>query len=174
MNKGYVHVYTGDGKGKSTAAFGLALRAVGAGKKVYIGQFMKTGDYHEVKAILQYLPMIRLEPYGNGCLILGRPPEEADYAAARAGLEKARAALTKDRYDVVILDEINITSHLGLIQEQDVLDLIHTKPLSAELILTGRYATDKVLQQADLVTHMTEVKHYYHTDGVLARDGIER
>ena len=173
MEKGFVHVYTGNGKGKSTSAFGLALRAVGAGKKVYIGQFMKTGDYHEIKAIAQYLPMITAEAYGNGCLIYDRLPEEADFTAARTGVEKAKAALTDGGFDIVIIDEINVTAQLGLINEQDILDLIAVKPISVELILTGRYATQNVLDEADLVTEMTEVKHYY-TRGVMARDGIER
>ena len=172
--KGFIHVYTGNGKGKSTAAFGLALRAAGAGMRVYIGQFMKTGMYHEIKAFREYLPMISLEQYGNGCLI-GKEevPAEEDYAAARTGLEKARSALTGGGFDIVILDEIIVTAHLGLIGEQDILDLIGAKPEGVELILTGRYAKQSVTERADLVTEMVEVKHYYN-QGVLARDGIER
>jgi cob(I)alamin adenosyltransferase len=173
MEKGFVHVYTGNGKGKTTSALGLALRAVGAGKKVYLGQFMKSGKYHEIKAIGQHLPMITVEQYGNGCLICDRTPQADDYAAAGTGLTKAKAALLKGGYDIVILDEINVAAHLGLIREQDTLDLIDAKPPSVELILTGRYATLAVINKADLVTEMTEVKHYYAA-GVLARDGIER
>ena len=171
--KGFIHVYTGNGKGKSTAAFGLALRAAGAGMRVYIGQFMKTGDYHEIRAFREYLPMISLEQYGNGCLIGKEGPSETDYSAAREGLDKACSALCRDRFDIVIFDEIIVAAHLGLIREQDILDLIEAKPHAVELILTGRYAMQSVMEQADLVTEMSEVKHYYNK-GVLARDGIER
>ena len=173
MERGFVQVYTGNGKGKSTAAFGLALRAVGAGKRVYIGQFMKTGVYHEVRTFEQHLPMVALEQYGNGCLIGKEGPQPEDYAAAKRGLEQAKSVLTSGAFDLVIFDEIHVTADLGLISEQDVLDLIALKPLPVELVLTGRYATQRVIAQADLVTEMTEVKHYY-TSGVLARDGIER
>ena len=171
--KGYIHVYTGNGKGKSTAAFGLALRAAGAGLRVYIGQFMKTGIYHEIKAFKEYLPMISLEQYGNGCLIGKEGPGESDYAAARTGLEKARSALCGGDFDIVMFDEILVSAHLGLIRERDILDLIQAKPQAVELVLTGRYAMQSVVEQADLVTEMAEVKHYYN-QGVLARDGIER
>ena len=171
--KGYIHIYTGNGKGKSTAAFGLALRAAGAGMKVYIGQYMKTGAYNEVNTFREHLPMISLEQYGNGCLIGKEGPGDADYAAARAGLEKSRSALTGGSYDMVIFDEIIVTAHLGLIGEQDILDLIEAKPKGVELVLTGRYAKQGVTERADLVTEMVEVKHYYN-QGVLARDGIEK
>ena len=171
--KGFIHVYTGNGKGKSTAAFGLALRAAGAGMRVYIGQYMKTGVYHEIKTFREHLPMINLEQYGNGCLIEKEGPNEADYTAARTGLEKSRSALTGGMYDIVIFDEIIVTAYLGLIEEQDIIDLIEAKPEGVELVLTGRYAKQGITERADLVTEMLEVKHYY-TQGVPARDGIEK
>ncbi len=174
MEKGYVHVYTGNGKGKSTSAFGLALRAAGAGKRVYIGQFLKSDAYHEIKAFRQYLPMVTVVQYGNGrCLVTKETLQEADYTCAADGLEHARAALCGGQFDVVILDEINIAVCLQLVDEQEVLSLLQARPPQVELILTGRYATPRLLEQADLVTEMAEIKHYY-THGVLARDGIER
>lgn len=174
MEKGYVHVYTGNGKGKTTSALGLTLRAVGAGKKVYIGQFLKTDSYHEIVALRQYLPMVTVEQYGNGrCLITKETAKDCDYEAAKEGLKKATAALLSDEYDIVIIDEINIAMHFHLLEETEVLRLIDQKPIRTELILTGRYASKEMIERADLVSEVCEVKHYYNC-GVMARDGIER
>ena len=172
MEKGYVHVYTGNGKGKTTAMLGLALRAYGAGLRVYIGQFVKSMEYHEVTAINKFLPGIAIEQYGCGC-ILEREASEEDKAAAEKGIKKASAAIFSGKYDVVMLDEINVAAHLKLISVSSVLELVRAKPANIELIITGRYAAAEIIEAADLVSEMTEVKHYY-TNGVFARDGIER
>jgi cob(I)alamin adenosyltransferase len=171
-DRGYVHVYTGDGKGKTTAAFGLALRAVGAGLNVFIGQFVKSMSYSEVKAIGRLADCIELRQFGRGCL-LHRKPEAADVDAARRGLEEVLKVFSAGRHRVVILDEANIATHLELITVDELLALIDARPDDVELILTGRRADPRVLERADLVTEMREVKHYYK-DGVTAREGIER
>lgn len=174
MNKGYVQVYTGNGKGKTTCMLGLTLRACGAGKRVYIGQFIKSDKYSEIKAIREYLPQVTVEQYGNGrCLIPKGEGTAEDIEAARKGYECALNALERQQFDIVILDEINVAVWLGLLNESDTLALIESRPSETELILTGRYATQAVVDKADLVTEMTEVKHYYK-NGVAARLGIEK
>lgn len=170
--KGYVHVYTGDGKGKTTAALGLALRAAGAGLKVYIGQFIKSADYSEIKALERFSDHITLEQFGRGCFIKGNPCD-ADIEAARNALTALQAALGSGEYDVVIADEANVAFGCRLISEQDLLELIERRPANTELILTGRNAPDAVIEQADLVTEMRSIKHYYQ-EGVKAREGIEK
>lgn len=171
--KGYIHIYTGNGKGKTTAAMGIALRAVGAGRTVYIGEFIKGMDYSEVKAIRQKLPEITVETYGiyAGCII-NREATEDDFMAAEAGLAKAKAAMLSGGFDVVVFDEITIPVSLGLLPEQAVLDVIAQKPEDTELVLTGRYATEAMLDAADLVSEIKEIKHYYR-QGVLSREGID-
>lgn len=177
MGKAYVHVYTGDGKGKTTAALGLAIRALGAGLDVYLGQFIKGMRYSEI-ATLEALDRalgpgrLELRQFGRGCFI-GREPEAADFAAASAGLEAARNAILSEDWDLVILDEINVAMAKGLVVESEVLDLLERRPPSVELVLTGRGAPEAIRARADLVTEMRCVKHYYET-GVQARDGIER
>jgi len=177
MGTGYVHVYTGDGKGKTTAALGLAVRALGAGMSVYIGQFIKGMRYSEIKT-LETLAAV-LEPerlvvrqYGLGCFIL-RAPEPKDLEAAAAGLAEAREALSSGKYGLVVLDELCVAAHIGVIQETEVLSLIAARPPDVELVVTGRYASEAMISAADLVTEMREIKHYYQK-GVQARDGIER
>ena len=172
LDKGYVQVYTGNGKGKTTAMLGLALRASGAGLRVYIGQFVKSMAYSEIKAIEQHLPNVRAELYGTGCF-LGREAAQEDIDAARSGFQQASEALLSGDYDLVMLDEINIAVFYGLLSPAEVVDLISGKPDHVELILTGRYASEEVMAAADLVSEITEIKHYY-TSGVPARDGIER
>ena len=172
MKKGFVHVYTGNGKGKTTAMLGLALRAVGAGLKIYIGQFHKNEEYSEVTAIRKYLPNITLEQYGTGALENGALPV-SDINAAKKGLIRAREIVLSGEYDVVMLDEINITVRYGLIPAADVVDLICNKPQRLELVLTGRSAAPEVVQAADLVSEIREVKHYFG-GGVVARVGIEK
>lgn len=170
MEKGYIHVYTGNGKGKTTAAFGLALRAACAGKKVYIGQFVKGMKYSEVK-VQEYIPTIEIEQLGRDCFIY-REPEKEDVEAARKGLEKCKKILKEGKYDVVILDEINIALYFKLFDLGEVLDMLKNKAQHVEVILTGRYAPKEIIDIADLVTEMKEIKHYYN-DGVIARKGIE-
>ncbi|WP_319503660.1 cob(I)yrinic acid a,c-diamide adenosyltransferase [uncultured Draconibacterium sp.] len=168
---GYVHIYTGNGKGKTTAAFGLTLRASGADKKVFIAQFVKGKTYSEIKAIQNYLPQIELKQYGRGCFIVN-DPTEADIQAAQQGLREIMELVKSERYDLIILDEIFIALHYKLISVEAVTELITNKPANLELVLTGRYAPDEIIELADLVTEMKEVNHYYQK-GVPARKGIE-
>jgi cob(I)alamin adenosyltransferase len=168
--RGYVQVYTGDGKGKTTAALGLALRAAGAGLRIFIGQFVKGMEYSELRA-LERFPEIEVRRYGRDCFI-DREPEPEDIEAARAGLEDARAELISGRWDVVILDEANIATYFKLFPVEDLLALIEQKPADVELVITGRRADPRVIEAADLVTEMREVKHYYQ-QGVPCRKGIE-
>jgi cob(I)alamin adenosyltransferase len=168
---GYVHVYTGDGKGKTTAAFGLALRAVGAGMKVYIAQFVKGMEYSELKAIKKFRGHIVLKQFGRDCFI-HQEPEEADIKAARKGLAEVRKVLNSGEYQMVILDEANIATYYNLFSADELLELIDNKPEEVELVFTGRKADPKIIDRADLVTEMREVKHYYQK-GIQARKGIE-
>lgn len=173
MKQGYLQIYTGNGKGKTTAAMGLALRAAGAGLQVYIGQFVKDMKYSEVRLMEQVLPQITIELLGKGCFI-DRPPEEGDRQAAQEGLDHVAQLMKSGQYDVMILDEISIAIVCGLIPEENVLALIDRRPQEMELVLTGRYMPSSLMEKADLITEMQEVRHYYTEQGVLARDGIER
>ena len=170
--KGYVQVYTGNGKGKTTAALGLALRAAGAGLRIFFGQFAKGGEYSEIKALQRLQENITVKQYGRGVFIDGKPAEE-DIRVARVGLTEARALMVSGAFDVVILDEANIATRFDLFSAGDLLDFIKTKPYDVELVITGRYADPLVMEQADLVTEMTEVKHYFR-NGANAREGIEK
>ena len=169
---GYIHVYTGDGKGKTTAAFGLALRAVGAGHKVFIAQFVKGMKYHELTAIERLSADITVKQYGRDCFIKQEPRME-DIRAAVAGLRDARAIMCTNRYNVVILDEANIATYYQLFSADALIDFIRHKPERVELVITGRRADPKIIAAADLVTEMKEIKHYYNK-GIGARDGIEK
>lgn len=168
--RGYVQVYTGDGKGKTTAALGLALRAAGAGLRIFIGQFVKGMEYSELR-VLERFDEIEVRRYGRDCFI-DREPEPEDIEAARAGLEDAREELISGRWDIVILDEANIATYFKLFPVEDLLALIEQKPADVELVITGRRADPRVIEAADLVTEMREVKHYYQ-QGVPCRKGIE-
>ncbi len=170
--KGYLQVYTGDGKGKTTAALGLSLRAAGAGLKVFIAQFLKQGDYSETKALERFSDVIVLEQFGLGQFVKGQPTQ-AEINAARDGLEKARIVLSSGDYDVVILEEANVAVAIGLFSVKDLMDIIRQKPEHVELVITGRGAAPEVIEKADLVTEMKAVKHYYEK-GVQARVGIEK
>ena len=169
--QGFVQVYTGDGKGKTTAALGLALRAAGAGLRVYFGQFIKNADYSEIKALARFADCITVRQFGRGCFLLTEPAPE-DRAAARRALDAIGLALVSGDYDLVIADEANVAVALGLIEPDDLVALIDLRPEQVELVLTGRGAPDAVLARADLVTEMRCVRHYYDR-GVLARQGIE-
>ncbi len=172
LTKGLVQVYTGNGKGKTSAAFGLALRAVGRGLKVYIIQFIKGGfDYGELYAIKK-LPNLKLKAFGHGRFITEKPPKEDDIRSAKKALDLARDIIESGEYDIVILDEINVALALELIKVQDVVDLAKGKPEHVELILTGRNVPQKIIDVADLVTEMREVKHPFK-QGVPPRKGIE-
>lgn len=172
MNKGYVQIYTGNGKGKTTAALGLILRAAGAGASIYLGQFMKSMEYHEISVLKERFPEVTIELLGTGC-IMDREPGIADIQAAKEAVQHAMDALSGGTYDLVVLDEIFIASYFKLISKEDLEGILAAKPPNTELVLTGRYAPDWILERGDLVTEMKEVRHYYQ-QGVLARDGIER
>lgn len=169
--KGYIQVYTGNGKGKTTAALGLTMRAVGAGKKVFIAQFVKGMPYAELDLIKKHLPMIEIRQYGRRCFIHEKPERE-DIDAARAGLEEVLEIISSQRYDVIILDEATIALHFNLFPLEYLLTILRNKPDQTEIVITGRYAPPELKDMADLVTEMWEVKHYYHS-GVEARKGIE-
>lgn len=174
IDKGYIQVYTGNGKGKTTAALGLAFRAMGHGMKTYIGQFMKGQRYGELESAGMVPPYITIEQYGRGQFIHVKPsPDREDIDSARSGMTKATGVLLSGDYNIVVLDEILTANHFGLISTDDILSLMKDKPSATELVLTGRYAPREVIDAADLVTEMVEVKHYYQK-GVPARAGIER
>ena len=172
MRKGYVQVYTGNGKGKTTAALGLALRAAGAGMRVFIGQFIKEERASEQKALERFTDLISVRRFGHGLCITRKPAKE-DIDAALEGMKEAEEALLSGRFDLVILDEINVAVSLGLVRVEDVLRLIEARPPTIELVLTGRGADERVTAIADLVTEMRDVKHYWDK-GVKARRGIEK
>ncbi|MCR1897656.1 cob(I)yrinic acid a,c-diamide adenosyltransferase [Irregularibacter muris] len=171
MDKGYVQIYTGDGKGKTTAALGLSLRAVCAGKKVYFGQFIKGMDYSELKAV-EFLPHLKIKQFGQDCFIFKEPTQE-DIQKAQKGLEEIKKILAQGEYDVVVLDEIHIALYYKLFNIEKVIEAIEGRAPHVEVICTGRKAPQKLIELADLVTEMKEIKHYY-TQGVQAREGIEK
>jgi cob(I)alamin adenosyltransferase len=174
LGKGYVHVYTGNGKGKTTAALGLAFRAMGRGLKTYIGQFMKGQFYGELKAAEMVHPYINIEQYAKDNFIhVKEAQQEDDIRMAREGLNKAIAAMLSGEYDIVVLDEIITSYYFKLITIEEMLGVIRSKPDGVELVFTGRYAPPELVAAADLVTEMKEVKHYYQKK-VFARNGIER
>lgn len=167
---GRLQVYTGTGKGKTTSAFGLALRASGAGLKTFIAQFVKGRDYSELEA-LAAIDAITCRQYGRGCFIHGEPEDE-DIRAACEGLQEAAQIMQSGEHDIVILDEANIATHFGLFTVEALIEAIEGRADHVEVVVTGRCADERIIELADLVTNMQEVKHYYH-DGVQARRGIE-
>jgi cob(I)alamin adenosyltransferase len=169
---GLVQVYTGDGKGKTTAALGLAVRAAGHGLRTYIGQFMKGFDYGELEGVKMLAPYVTIEQYGIAGWVKAHEISAEQRQAARAGLDKAREALAGQVYDIVVLDEANVALSFGLLDETDVIDLIEHRPEHVELVITGRNAPESILRRAQLVTEMREVRHPF-SDGVKARVGIE-
>jgi len=170
LNIGYIQLYTGNGKGKTTAAIGLAIRAVGAGKKVFIGQFVKGMHYSELDSLKRF-PEIVVRQYGLDCFIK-QTPTQRDSDVARNGLNEVKSIINDGYFDLVILDEINIALYYKLLEIEEVLSILTTKPQGMEVVLTGRYAPDKLIEIADLVTEMKEIKHYYN-NGIEARKGIE-
>lgn len=172
LKEGLVQVYTGNGKGKTSAAFGLALRAIGRGLKVFIVQFIKGGfDYGELY-VIDNLPNLELKAFGQGKFVTEIPPNQKDLELAEEAFKLAEKVVSSGEHDIVILDEINVALHLRLINLQDVLRLIKGKPKHVELVLTGRHAPKEIIEIADLVTEMREVKHPY-MKGVAPRKGIE-
>ncbi|HUT04290.1 MAG TPA: cob(I)yrinic acid a,c-diamide adenosyltransferase [bacterium] len=170
--RGYVQVYTGNGKGKTTAALGLALRAAGAGLKVFIAQFVKGMHSSELDALKRLSDLITVKQFGRGVLIYDEP-NEADVQAAQKGLSEIKSCIASGEYQLVILDEANIATYLRMFSVEDLLSVIDGKPDDVELVITGRKADPRVIERADLVTEMVEVKHYYQK-GVEARKGIEK
>lgn len=171
FERGYVQVYTGDGKGKTTAAIGLAVRAAGAGLRVFIAQFVKSGRYSEIDALERFADRITCRQYGRGCWLHGEPSPD-DARLAREGLAEVRGIILSGEWQLVILDEADIAVHFKLLEVGDLLELIDIKPAAVELVFTGRRADPRLIERADLVTEMKEIKHYY-TQGVIARKGIE-
>ncbi|MCL1975134.1 MAG: cob(I)yrinic acid a,c-diamide adenosyltransferase [Firmicutes bacterium] len=170
---GLIQVYTGDGKGKSTAAFGLALRGLGCGLKVAIIQFMKKGEWYGETAALARLPEIELSSFGmDGFLIKGEPLPPAYIELVQAALEKTKNLLKAGEIDILILDELNNAIFFGLVTEAQTQELLMLKPAHMELVITGRNAPQYLLQAADLITEMREIKHPYR-HGLAARRGIE-
>lgn len=169
--RGMVHVYTGNGKGKTTAALGLALRAVGAGKKVFIAQFVKGMKYSELNSLAK-IDNIDVKQYGLDCFIVNEPKKE-DIEAARIGLKESAEILKNGEYDIVILDEANIAVYFELFSIEELIEIVENRKKNIEVIITGRYADPMLIDFADLVTEMREVKHYY-LQGVEARTGIEK
>lgn len=166
----FIHVYTGNGKGKTTAAFGVALRTLFNGGKVFVGQFVKSIKYSETKLEGKF-PNIKIEQFGDGCLI-DRTPNADDITLAKKGLLKMKNCLESGDYDLVIFDELTIALYFKLLNIDEVLDVLNYKHKNCEVIITGRYAPKELIDRADLVTEMNEVKHYY-TQGVLSRKGID-
>jgi cob(I)alamin adenosyltransferase len=172
--RGYVHVYTGNGKGKTTAALGLALRAAGHGLKTYFGQFLKGHPYGELKSVKRLSTLISIEQFGRkGFLHVTENADEEDIARAKEGLSRCLKAMLSGNYRVIVLDEINVAVYFHVLSEKEVLDFLARKPEDVEIVLTGRYAPASFIRRADLVTEMKERKHYYRK-GVAARAGIEK
>ncbi|MDI6728193.1 MAG: cob(I)yrinic acid a,c-diamide adenosyltransferase [Thermodesulfovibrionales bacterium] len=171
MRRGYIQVYTGNSKGKTTAALGLALRAAGAGLKVFIAQFIKKRRCSEHKALDRFKDLITVKQYGTGFLKGGKPTK-TEIDAAQKGFEEVKSIISSKIYDMVILDEINVAVHHKLLNIEDIMNMLNSKPSNMEVVLTGRYADEKIIEMADLVTEMKEIKHYYKK-GVKARRGIE-
>lgn len=171
QGKGYVQVYTGNGKGKTTAALGLAMRAAGAGFRVYIGQFAKGQAYSELRSFTRLSDLVVIRQFGRPQFIFDEPEEE-DLCAARRGWAEVRQAVLGGAYKVVILDEANVATYYGLLDVNDLLETIDARPEAVELVITGRWVDPRIVERADLVTEMREIKHYYRT-GVTARMGIE-
>jgi len=170
--KGYIQVYTGNGKGKTTASIGLMVRALGHGLKIYMGQFMKGQRYGELDT-LEKLGVL-VERFGTEkCIISPEHVTNLDLAKAKEGYKKVEEILLSKKYDLVVLDEICVSTYFNLITKDEILHLMKIKPKETELVLTGRYAPKEVIEAADLVTEMKEIKHYYNC-GVMARDGVER
>ncbi len=164
-----IQVYTGNGKGKTTAALGLALRCAGAGKRVFFGQFIKGKEYSELAALKKL--KIKCEQFGRGCFIRNKP-QPADITCAQEGFIRLSGIIESGKFDLVILDEVNIAVKLGLLRCNDILELIKKTPEQTELVLTGRSCLPQIKKAADLVSEVREIKHYYRK-GIKARKGIE-
>jgi len=172
LPQGLIQVYTGDGKGKTTCALGLGLRAVGQGLKVFMVQFMKGRETGEAQAAARLAPDLTLRSFGRPGLVNLRSPAPQDLALAREALDLAKALIKAGEHDLVILDEINLALTYNLIPLEEVLEMLRERPKWMEVVLTGRQAPPEILALADLITEMRPIKHYYAA-GVKARRGIE-
>jgi len=173
LKQGFVQIYTGNGKGKSTAALGQAVRAAGFGLKTYIAQFMKEYPYNELNSLKQLSEWITIEQFGGDEFVYKKElPGEEELAKAKKGLQTAREKMLSGEYDIIILDEAIVAIYFKLIETKDIVEFIKIKPENVELILTGRYCPEELIELADLVTEMKEVKHYYQK-GITSRKGIE-
>ncbi len=168
---GYLHIYTGNGKGKTTAAFGLALRHLYAGGTVFIGQFVKSMRYAEC-GIARDNSNIIIEQFGRDCFI-SKQPEQIDIEMAQAGLQRIAEILKTGDYSLVILDEVTIALYYNLFSEDQLLETLNKANQNTEVVMTGRYASDTLIARADLVTEMKEIKHYFNS-GVMSRSGIDK
>ncbi len=175
LPQGMIQVYTGNGKGKTTAALGLACRAVGHGYTVFMIQFMKGNiEYGELETARKLAPSLTIKQMGRECFVSRENPDPEDIRLAQEAMALAKTVITSGEYDIVILDEINVALDFGLINTQEVIQLMdEERPAHVELILTGRYAPQEIMERADLVTEMVEIKHYYQR-GVASREGIEK
>ena len=171
LKKGFIHVYTGNGKGKTTAAIGLGIRAIGEGLTVIMIQFMKGRRYSELDA-LEGIKNFTVVQFGRDEFVSKEKPEQIDIDLAQKGLAYAKDVIQKGEYDLVILDEINVAVDFHLIAVKDVTDLLENKPVPLELVLTGRYASPEIVKYADIVSEILEIKHPYQK-GVLSRKGID-
>lgn len=171
LEKGYIHVYTGPGKGKTTAALGLGLRAAGAGFKVHMIQFMKGRRYSEIDAI-ENLSNFTVSQHGRDEFVSKETPEQIDIDLAQEGFAYAKDIIKNEKFDLVILDELNVVVDYNLVKLDDVVKLLEQKPEKLELVLTGRDVHPEIVKIADLVTEMLEIKHPYQ-QGVIARKGID-
>ncbi len=167
-----LQIYTGQGKGKTTAALGLALRLVGAGKKVLLVQFLKDGRSSEIKAIEKYLPNFKVRTFGRRVFLNERNLTKKDFELVRQGFDLARQAVQSRKYNLIILDEVNVAVSLRLLKKEDLISFVKKVPNRIEIVLTGRQASREIVRLADLVTEMKETKHYFKK-GLKARKGIE-
>ena len=173
--KGFTQIYTGNGKGKTTAAIGLAIRAAGRGYKTFIAQFMKKGDYGETLFINEHLKgYITIEQFGLPRFHHSeKGVTEEETKAAMEGIEAVKIAVQSQEYNIVILDEINVLLYFNIIDSKHVIEIIENKPENVELILTGRNAPEEIQKKSDLVTEMKEIKHYFKKN-ITSRNGIEK
>ncbi len=170
---GFIHCYTGNGKGKTTSALGLALRAAGHKKKVLIIQFMKGNiNYGELSGVKMLSPFVTLKQFGRESFVSKENPDKIDIDFAIKGLDYAHSAIKSNKYNIIILDELNVALDFKLIDLEKTIEIIKNKPEDLELIITGRYAPKEIIEIADLVTEMREIKHYYYNK-ILGREGIE-
>ena len=173
LDKGYIQIYTGNGKGKTTAAIGQAIRAAGNGYRSFIIQFMKEYPYSELIALKSFKEFIEVEQYGGDDFVYKKElPTRKEKEKAQKGIKRVEEEFTKDNFDIIVLDEIIVSIYFKLIEVGDVIDLMKKKPTNKELILTGRYCPEELIDLADLVTEMKEVKHYYQK-GITSRKGFE-